>query len=151
MACKKLSFFIVFVSAFLSACSGSADQNPQKTLEICTYKIGEHSFELELADEPHERQKGLMFRKELAEKSGMIFLWDKPAYRAMWMKNTYIPLDMIFIRDERVVGMVANTTPFSLDSITVDSAVDAIVELKAGSIKKYDLIPDMKAELHCQN
>lgn len=151
MLYKKLSFFIAFVSAFISACHGVADQNqkPQETLDICVYKIGNHSFKLELADEPQEREKGLMYRKELAEKSGMIFLWDKPAYRAMWMKNTYMPLDMIFVREGRVVGMVANTTPFSLDSITVDSAVDAIIELKAGSIKQYNLTPAMQTKLDC--
>ncbi len=77
-------------------------------------KSGVHVFSVEIADTQAEREKGLMFVKHLPDGQGMLFDFDSEQDIAMWMKNTYIPLDMIFIRgDGRIARIAENTTPLS--------------------------------------
>ena len=99
-----------------------------------------HEFEGEIAKTPEQIQHGLMFRKEkLGDKVGMLFLM-KPDNHSFWMKNTYIPLDVIFLdRDMRVVGFVENTTPLSLKSISIDKQSQNILEVNSGTVDKYHI------------
>ncbi|TDI63711.1 MAG: DUF192 domain-containing protein, partial [Alphaproteobacteria bacterium] len=75
----------------------SAPTQSRDSLRIVTAQ-GEHVFRIEMADNPSERSQGLMYRRELAPDAGMLFDFDEQRPVAMWMKNTYIPLDMLFIR-----------------------------------------------------
>lgn len=103
---------------------------------------GEHSYTVEIADTDRERATGLMFRRSLPEKSGMIFLYDPPQRVGMWMRNTYIPLDMVFITAEGTVRRVeADTEPFSTDLIRSGGEVAAVLELNAGQAAKIGLKP----------
>lgn len=103
---------------------------------------GEHSYTVEVADTDQGRAKGLMFRRSLPKSSGMIFLYDPPQRVGMWMRNTYIPLDMIFIAADGTVRRVApNTEPFSTDIIPSGGAVAAVLELNAGEAEKIGLKP----------
>jgi len=79
-----------------------------------------------------------MFRRSLNPKSGMLFLYPSPKQHTMWMKNTSVSLDMIFIDQSGVIVKIAeNTTPFSHDVIGPQTPVTAVLELIAGSTKKY--------------
>ena len=92
---------------------GPARPAGQQTLEIAS-KTGVHAFIVEIADTEPEREKGLMFRKELPEGRGMLFDFHAEQEVSFWMQNTYIPLDMIFIRgDGRVLRIAENTEPLS--------------------------------------
>lgn len=99
-----------------------------------------HEFEGEVAKTPEQIKQGLMFRKEkLGDKVGMLFLM-KLDNHSFWMKNTYIPLDVIFLdSDMRVVGFVKNTTPLSLKSISIDKKSQNILEVDSGAVDKYNI------------
>ena len=103
---------------------------------------GPHSYSVEVATTDGERARGLMFRRTLPEASGMLFLYDEPQNVGMWMRNTYIPLDMVFISaDGRVHRVETNTEPFSTDIITSGGDVIGVLELNAGQAEKIGLKP----------
>lgn len=103
---------------------------------------GAHSYAVEVAVTDIEKARGLMFRRSLPEDSGMLFSYDPPQAVTMWMRNTYIPLDMIFIApDGRVHRIEANTEPFSTDVISSGGKVAAVLELNAGQAEKIGLRP----------
>jgi len=109
---------------------------------ILKTESGEHSYTVEIADTDRERATGLMFRGSLPEKSGMIFLYDPPQRVGMWMRNTYIPLDMVFITAEGTVRRVeTDTEPFSTDLIRSGGEVAAVLELNAGQAAKIGVKP----------
>ena len=93
-----------------------------------------YRFNIEIANTPITRQRGLMERRHLELDAGMLFDYTKPRQIHMWMKNTFIPLDMIFIdRSGRIVLIVENTTPFSTDVIASPGPVLAVLELNGGT------------------
>ena len=97
---------------------------------------------VEIADTPSLRERGLMFRHRLAEDRGMLFLYEMVQPVAMWMKNTYIPLDMIFVRaDGTVANVVADTVPHSLDTIQSREPVLAVLEVAAGGAERLGIGP----------
>lgn len=103
---------------------------------------GSHRYSVEIADTDSERARGLMFRRSLPKSGGMIFLYDQPQAIGMWMRNTYIPLDMIFIAAGGTVHRVeTNTEPFSTDIIDSGGAVVAVLELNAGEANRIGLKP----------
>ncbi len=103
---------------------------------------GTHSYSIEVAVTDVEKARGLMFRRSLSQDSGMLFLYDPPQAVTMWMRNTYIPLDMIFITPDGLVHRIeANTEPFSTDVIASGGTVAAVLELNAGQADKIGLKP----------
>jgi hypothetical protein len=113
----------------------------QHTLEIIS-KSGVHVFAIELAVTNDERARGLMFRKELPEGRGMLFDFKPDQEVAMWMKNTYVSLDMIFIRgDGRILRIAENTTPLSENIISSGGNVRGVLEVVAGTAKKLGIAP----------
>jgi len=112
-----------------------------QTIEIAS-KTGVHAFEVELAITPEEKEHGLMFRRELPQGHGMLFDFgfDQPV--AFWMKNTYIPLDMLFIRaDGRILRIAENTEPLSERNIPSGGPVRAVLEVIGGTAKKLGIAP----------
>ena len=100
---------------------------------ILVTESGRFPFAVEVADTPAERQQGLQGRRKLAENTGMLFDFGTPQRVAMWMLNTYIPLDMLFLDDDgRVVAIAKNTVPLSLDRIGIEDPVRAVLEVPAG-------------------
>ncbi len=92
-----------------------------------------HQFTVELASSDDEQSRGLMFRKSLGPNEGMIFPFRFPRPASFWMKNTLIPLDMIFIRaDGTIARIAANTVPHSLESVGVAEPVAAVLEIAGG-------------------
>jgi uncharacterized protein len=111
----------------------------EQTLEIVT-RSGVHSFTVELAATDEARSKGLMYRRELPEGRGMLFDFKQDQNAAMWMKNTYIPLDMIFIRaDGRIQRIAENTRPESEKIITAGAPVRAVLEVIGGTARKLGI------------
>jgi uncharacterized protein len=101
---------------------------------------GEHSFAIELATTDQERALGLMFRRTLPENAGMLFVYKPAQPIAMWMKNTLIPLDMVFISANGTVHRIeSNTEPFSTAMILSEGDVIGVIELNAGEAAKIGL------------
>ncbi len=105
-----------------------------------------HSFTVEIARTGAQQARGLMFRTALADDRGMIFPFAAPRMASFWMKNTVIPLDIIFIRaDGRIENIAANTTPYSTEQVRSTAPVTAVLELRGGlsaerGIKAGDLV-----------
>lgn len=99
----------------------------------------------ELAANEAKRSQGLMYRRDLAENEGMLFLWKDADIRSFWMKNTYIPLDMIFMNGTNIVGFVENAKPHSLTPRTVAKKANAVLETPAGFVKKNKVNVSWKA------
>ena len=118
-----------------------AGSSEQQTLEIVS-KNGVHVFSVELAVTDEERQKGLMFRKSLPESEGMLFDFKRDQDVSMWMHNTYVSLDMIFIRgDGRILRIAENTETESDRIISSGGPVRAVLEVVAGTAKRFGLAP----------
>lgn len=101
-----------------------------------------HSFQVELARTPKEQAQGLMFRKSMAHDEGMLFTLKKPRTVSFWMKNTYIPLDLLFIdRHGTVLKIIANAEPHSLTSRPSDGPVSAVLEINGGLSEKLGIAP----------
>lgn len=98
------------------------------------------TFQVEVADNPSKRELGLQYRRELPPDRGMIFLFPGESQHSFWMKNTPLPLDMIFIsRDKKIVGIVEQAVPFSLDSRSVAAPSQFVLEINGGLSRQYDL------------
>lgn len=111
------------------------------TVTIAT-KNGRQSFAAEIANTKNQRDRGLMFRRRLPERRGMLFDFDQDQEIRMWMKNTLIPLDMIFIQsDGRIRKIEQNTEPGSLRPISSDGPARAVLEVRAGTTRKYGIAP----------
>ena len=110
-----------------------------KTIE--NYRNRKHFFRVQVADTPFKRKRGLMnIKKPLKENTGMLFDYKKEAVISLWMKNTYIPLDAIFM-DSRsiVVGLGNNLKPHSLQNYSSNKKARYAIEVNAGTIKKKDI------------
>ena len=131
----------------LTVCCGlvpSAGAAEMHTLEIVT-KSGVQVFSVEVAKTDEERERGLMFRTSLPDGQGMLFDFSPEQNVSMWMKNTLIPLDMIFIRaDGRILRIAENTKTQSEDIIPSGGPVRAVVELIGGTARKYGIAPGDK-------
>jgi uncharacterized protein len=110
-------------------------------LEIVT-KSGVHVFSVELATTEEEKTTGLMYRKELPDGKGMLFDFTPEQQVSMWMKNTYVSLDMIFIRaDGRILRIAENTEPMSTKIISSGGLAKGVLEVVAGTAQKYGIQP----------
>ena len=93
---------------------------------------GAHRFTVEVAATLDQQQRGLMFRPSLEADRGMIFPYDPPQDVGFWMKNTLIPLDMVFIRTDGTIARIANATPLTLETVLSGEPVAAVLELRGG-------------------
>jgi len=112
----------------------------RSTLQIATSDPELHTFKVWIADNNSRRERGLMFVRQLDADAGMLFIYDSPQSISMWMKNTKIPLDMLFVAaNGRVMRVVENTQPESLKTIDSGSDVIGVVELNAGTAAKLHI------------
>lgn len=119
--------------------AGAADL---ETLEIVTKSRGVQVFAVEVMRTPEQRAKGLMFRRELPEGRGMLFDFSPEQNVSMWMRNTFISLDMIFIRsDGRILRIAENTQTESEKEIPAGGPVRGVLEVIAGTAKKLGIAP----------
>lgn len=112
-----------------------------QSLSVVSEK-GTFPYKVELANDDASREKGLMFRKQMPKDHGMLFVFAKNQVAYMWMKNTFIPLDMVFIREDGEVASIAkNAQPQSLAIISSGVRVRAVLELNAGEADSIGLKP----------
>jgi uncharacterized membrane protein (UPF0127 family) len=132
---------VTAVVAFCLIASAGARAASLQPLEIAT-KSGVQVFSVEMATTEEEKTTGLMFRKELPDGRGMLFDFSPPQEVSMWMKNTFISLDMIFIRaDGRILRIAENTEPLSTAIISSGGLAKGVLEVIAGTAKKYGIEP----------
>jgi uncharacterized membrane protein (UPF0127 family) len=130
--------FAVLVTLDANPAAQAASFQP---LEIAT-KSGVQVFSVEMATTEEEKQTGLMHRKELPDGKGMLFDFSPEQQISMWMKNTYISLDMIFIRaDGRILRIAENTEPLSTRIISSGGLAKGVLEVIAGTAQKYGIQP----------
>ena len=121
--------------------SSSNDKLPVTTVVIDS-EHGPARFQAELAADPASQEKGLMFRKSLAPDAGMLFDFHTPDFQTFWMKNTVIPLDMIFIRDDGTISSIApDATPYSETPIPSYEPVRAVLEINGGRAAQLGILP----------
>lgn len=119
------------------ACEAAADEQSRLILHRGD---AEHIFTVEIADTPETRSSGLMFRKELADDAGMLFIYPGKQKIAMWMQNTLISLDMLFLdRDGTILHIAERTTPLSTEVISSRFRVKAVLEVIAGTAERLGL------------
>jgi uncharacterized protein len=141
---KQLARAATVAGACLLMSFPTARSAEQQTLEIAS-KTGVHVFSVELAVTDEERQKGLMFRREVPKFYGMLFDFKRDQDVSMWMHNTYVSLDMIFIRGDGSIASIAeNTTPLSEARIYSNAPVRGVLEVVAGTAKRYGIVPGDK-------
>jgi uncharacterized membrane protein (UPF0127 family) len=100
---------------------------------------GDHRFTVEIAATLDQQERGLMFRRELGPDRGMIFPYAPPQSVSFWMKNTLIPLDMIFIRADGTIARIATAVPLSLDPVASGEPVAAVLEIRGGRAAELGL------------
>jgi uncharacterized protein len=125
--------------------SSAADLNQ---LQLCIKsKTKTHSFIVEVAETGAQQAKGLMFRTELADNRGMLFPFAELRMASFWMKNTVIPLDIIFIRSDGVIENIAeNTEPYSTIPVESTAPVAAVLELRGGLTAEMGIMAGDKVE-----
>lgn len=126
--------------------SASPGAKREQPLVIIRNAGGEHRFRVELATTPRERARGLMFREQMDADAGMLFLFDQMEVQSFWMKNTKIPLDMLFLDEEGViVGIVENAEPLSLTSRSVGLPSRYVLELNGGTSRRLGIEKGQRA------
>lgn len=114
----------------------------RSTLKIATPDAQLHKIDVWIADNDARRQRGLMFVEHMADDAGMLFIYPQPQPISMWMKNTHLSLDMLFVSaNGRVDSIAENTKPMSTDTISSKSDVLAVIELKAGTAARLKIRP----------
>lgn len=128
----KSFIFLLLVSLLGSACQGSHSNQDEVQIRSASNNDLLASFEVEIADEPSERSMGLMFRNELAPNEGMLFIFDGPVTTTFWMRNTPLPLDIIFIDENRKIITIGEGVPFSEAPIPASGPFLYVLEINAG-------------------
>ena len=158
-----MRFAAIAASVLLSSCTAQPEAaaqpvaaeatsiHPESGLEVIpltvSYNGGEHEFRVEVAKTAAEQARGLMFRTALGENEGMLFPRDPPGFASFWMKNTVIPLDIIFVgTDGRITNIAAMTTPYSLDSIPSDGVAAAVLEIRGGRAAELGIVSGARVE-----
>lgn len=128
-------FFLAAASWHAADAAGMARQ----PLEVAT-ATGSHAFTVEVATAPEEQATGLMYRREMAPDAGMLFVYPAGSRITMWMKNTLIPLDMVFIGPTgRITHIVERTVPMSTELIGSNGPARAVLELNAGTASRLGI------------
>ena len=126
----------------MAACNRDASEAERTaTISVTIAMTGKaHKFDVEVARTDAEQDRGLMFRTSLPENGGMLFPFKKPRIGSFWMKNTLIPLDMIFIRADGSIDRIAeNTIPESLEPVVSGGEVGAVLELAGGTAARLGI------------
>ena len=138
---RNFAFLAIIVVIAGAAGTGGGGVQAQAVFERSTLSIetanGSHKFDIELALTPDQQSQGLMFRRELAADAGMLFFHDRERVATMWMRNTFVPLDMLFVAaDGKIVHIVERTVPQSLTTISAGRPVRAVLEVNAGTVRR---------------
>ena len=145
-AALRAAPLLVVLALLAAGLMQSAQAMRQETLKLITAR-GTHVIDVEVTETPAEKAQGLMFRTRLADSAGMLFFYETPQEITMWMRNTYIPLDMVFIRADGVVHRIeARTEPLSENIVASRGDVTACLELAGGAAERLGLKPGDRVE-----
>lgn len=121
---------------------GTSDAGLDQILLCIKTKAKTHGFTVEVAGTSRQQAAGLMFRTALSDDAGMIFPFSEPRQASFWMKNTVIPLDIIFVRSDGSIESIAeNTVPYSTDPVASGEDVAAVLELRGGLTSELGIAP----------
>ncbi|MES2955040.1 MAG: DUF192 domain-containing protein [Pseudomonadota bacterium] len=125
-------------AAFLAACAftAAAQDAPQMKLQRSTLSVGMHQIDAQLALTPEQRQIGLMFRKDMPQAEGMLFVFEEAAKQCFWMKNTPLPLTAAFMADDGTIVNLADMKPQTTDSHCSEKPVRYVLEMNVGWFAK---------------
>ncbi|MCX6256307.1 MAG: DUF192 domain-containing protein [Bacteroidia bacterium] len=158
--CRNKKYFIFSILSLILACTGNKEKQPDNSIpprfvspaEPRFKKEGNLSFigsktgkskkdiDIEIADNENRQMQGLMYRKSMLDSQGMLFVFSKQQMQSFWMKNTFIPLDIIFADENgMIVTIQKNTTPLSEKSIPSFKPALYVVEVNAGFSDKYNI------------
>ena len=138
---RAVLWFCVFVSVAVAAGSAAAQLQSFETSSLTIVSAHRHHrFTVELAETPAQLQQGLMFRPSLAADAGMLFDFKEPTVATMWMRNTLIPLDMLFVdANGTIVNIRARAVPKSDAIISAEAPVRAVLELNGGTAARLGI------------
>ena len=133
---------LLFSAVLTLSQSPAQSADAQREALVITASTGEHDFKVEIADDDRERQLGLMFRRSMADDEGMLFDFFQEEQVSFWMRNTYIPLDMLFIKADGTIASIAErATPLSERSIPSKGPVRYVLEINGGLSAKLGIKP----------
>src|SRR5215831_15545113 len=144
MTTRRTLLLLVSVIAvrFFTASAGAQLQTFGKSELTIVSSNGPHHFTVELAETPAQMEQGLMFRRAMAPDTGMLFDYKTATVATMWMQNTLIPLDMLFVDAQgRIVNIHERAVPLSTDVISAAAPVRAVIELNGGTTARLGIAP----------
>lgn len=138
---------LLVVGLTVALARAAAAEQPRVTIQTAAGETV--TVTVEVADTPKKRERGLMFRKELGAQHGMLFLFRREANHTFWMKNTPLPLDIIFIDSDRhIVGIQADTVPYSLQQLRAGGSSQYVLEVNAGFCAREGVAAGDGVEFH---
>ena len=137
---KKLLAFVLAAAALAAA----AQDQPQMDLPHKTHTTNMHQIDVQVAASFDQRMTGLMFRKEMPQHEGMLFVFDQPTVQCFWMKNTYLPLTAAFVADDGTIVNLADMKPLTEASHCSAKPVRFVLEMNQGWFAKKGIKPGMK-------
>lgn len=148
---KKHILIFLFFGSLLIGCKENEESKEITTAPVeftkeaeiyLTKPMGDtiQQLEIEIADDDYERETGLMYRREMGQNQGMLFIFESEEPRGFYMKNTYIPLDLIFLNSEnKIVSIAENAQPQSMESIPSNIPAQYVLEINAGLAEEWNL------------
>jgi uncharacterized protein len=141
---KSLAAALASFAIAAAALPASAQDQPQMQLPRVTLSAGMHQIDAQLAQTFDQRMTGLMFRREMPQHEGMLFVFEQPTVQCFWMKNTLLPLSAAFLADDGTVVNLADMKPQSLESHCSAKPVRFVLEMNQGWFAKKGIKPGMK-------
>ncbi len=132
---RHLQYFL-FTALIATSLVTQAQDAPQMSLERIKLASGMHRIDAQVASTPEQRQTGLMFRKDMPQHEGMIFIFDQPGKQCFWMKNTLIPLSAAFLSDDGTIVNIEDMKPLALDGHCSVQPVRYVLEMNKGWFAK---------------
>jgi len=123
---------LIALAAALAACAALAQDQPQMSLPRVKLNAGMHIIDAQVASTPNQRETGLMFRKEMPQQEGMLFVFEYPSQQCFWMKNTVLPLSVAFVHDDGTIANIEEMQPQTLDSHCSVQPVRYVLEMNKG-------------------
>ena len=140
----KTLFSTLLIASLFAHCVVRADDMPQTDLPREKLSVGIHQIDTQLAMTSEQREIGLMFRKEMPQHEGMLFIFEKPSRMCFWMKNTVLPLTAAFIADDGSIVNLENMKPQTIDSHCSAKPVRYVLEMNQGWFAKKGIKPGTK-------